>query len=128
MIDRQHALPLAQQGEILELSRSSPYYWAVPVSARDLELMRRIDEILKYPFRRSRQIRDELRGRGYKVDRGHVSTLMKKMGFAALYRKPNLSNPHLQHKIYPYLLRGIEITRANHVWAAHITYLPRAWC
>lgn len=127
MIDRQPALPLTRQSEILDLSRSSLYYRAVPVSARDLVLMRYIDEIhLKYPFWGSRNIRDELCARGYTVGRGHVSTLMKKMGISALYRKPNLSKPHPQHKIYPYLLRGKEITRANHVWAADITYLPMA--
>jgi putative transposase len=127
MIDRQHALPLTRQSELLEFSRSSLYYRAVPVSARDLALMRYIDEIhLKYPFWGSRNIRDELCARGHKVGRGHVSTLMKKMGISALYRKPNLSKPHPQHKIYPYLLRGKEITRANHVWATDITYLPMA--
>jgi putative transposase len=99
----------------------------VPVSARDLELMRLIDEIhLKYPFWGSRSIRDELRDRGYEVGRLHVSTLMKKMGIEALYRKPRLSKPHPDHKVYPYLLKGLEITRANQVWAADITYLPMA--
>jgi putative transposase len=127
MIDRDHPLSLTRQSEILELSRSSLYYEAVPTSARDLELMRLIDEIhLKYTFMGSRGIRDELQDRGHKVGREHVGTLMKKMGIAALYRKPNLSKPHPQHKVYPYLLRGMEITRANHVWAADITYLPMA--
>jgi putative transposase len=127
MIDRDHPLPLTRQSEILELSRSSLYYEAVPTSARDLELMRLIDEIhLKYPFMGSRGIRDELQDGGHKVGREHVGTLMRKMGIAALYRKPNLSKPHPQHKVYPYLLRGMDITRANHVWAADITYLPMA--
>jgi len=127
MIDREHPLPLTRQSEIFALSRSSLYYEAVPTSARDLELMRLIDELhLKYPFMGSRSIRDQLQDRGYKVGREHVGTLMRKMGIAALYRKPNLSKPHPQHKVYPYLLRGVEITRANHVWAADITYLPMA--
>lgn len=127
MIDRHHELPLTRQSQILGLSRSSLYYKAVKVGARDLELMRLIDEIhLKYPFYGSRSIRDELRGRGHPVGRGHVSTLMKKMGIEALYRKPRLSKPHPGHKVYPYLLRGLEITRANQVWAADITYLPMA--
>jgi putative transposase len=127
MIDRSHPLPLSRQSEILELSRSSLYYEAVPISARDLDLMRLIDEIhLKHPFMGSRSIRDQLEGMGYHVGRGHVSTLMKKMGIAALYRKPRLSKPHPDHKVYPYLLSGLEITRANHVWAADITYLPMA--
>ncbi len=127
MIDRQHALPLTRQSEILGLSRSSLYYKAAPVSVRDLELMRNIDEIhLKYPFWGSRNIRDELRSRGYEAGRGHVSTLMKKMVIAAFYQKPRLSKPHPAHKVYPYLLRGMEITRANQVWAADLTYLPMA--
>ena len=128
MIDRVHPLPLSRQGRILELSRSGIYYQARPVSARDLEMMRLIDELyMKYPFWGSRSLRDELRGRGYsKVGRGHVSRLMKKMGLEALYKKPRLSKPHPEHRVYPYLLRGLEITRANHVWATDITYLPMA--
>jgi putative transposase len=89
--------------------------------------MQLIDEIhLKHPFMGSRSIRDQLQDRGYQVGREHVSTLMSKMGIAALYRKPKLSKPHPEHKVYPYLLRGMEITRANRVWAADITYLPMA--
>jgi putative transposase len=122
-----HTLPLTRQSEILELSRSSLYYEAVPTSARDLELMRLIDEIhLKHPFMGSRSIRDQLEDMGHKVGREHVGTLLKKMGIAALYRKPRLSKPHPHHKVYPYRLRGMEITRANHVWAADISYLPMA--
>ena len=63
---------------------------------------------------------------GHKVGREHVSTLMKRMGISAFYRKPNLSKPHPQHKIYPYLLRGMDITSGNQVWTADITYLPMA--
>lgn len=127
MIDKEHPLSLTRQGQILELSRSSLYYEAVPVSDRDLELMRLIDEIhLKYPFMGSRSIRDQLQDKGHQVGRQHISTLMKKMGIAAMYRKPRTSKPHPAHKVYPYLLRGLDITRANHVWAADITYLPMA--
>jgi len=127
MIDPEHTLPLTQQSRIVGISRSSLYYKAVPISERDLELMRLIDEIhLKYPFYGSRRIRNELRDLGHDVGRGHVSTLMKKMGIMALYQKPRLSVPHPDHKVYPYLLRGVEIRRANHCWAADITYLPMA--
>jgi len=127
MIDREHKLPLTRQSEILNLSRSSLYYEAVPVSARDLELMGLIDELhLKHPFMGSRSIRDQLQGRGYQVGRQHVRTLMRKMGISAFYSKPNLSKPHPQHTVYPYLLRGLDITRANQVWAADITYVPMA--
>jgi len=131
MIDRGHPLSLSRQSEILQLSRSSLYYEAVPISARDLELMRLIDEIhLKYPFMGSRSIRDQLQGMGYDIGREHVRTLMGKMGIEAIYRKPRLSKPHPAHKIYPYLLRGLEINRGNQVWSADITYLPmsRGFC
>jgi len=127
MIDRQHELPLTRQSEILELSRSSIYYQAVAVSERDLKLMRLIDEIhMKHPFMGSRRLRNELRDRGHEVGREHVRTLMQKLGIAALYQKPRLSDPHPDHKIYPYLLRGLEITRSNAVWCTDITYVPMA--
>jgi putative transposase len=127
MINRRHELPLTVQSRMLGLCRSSLYYQAVPVSARDLELMRLIDEIhLRYPFWGSRSIRDELRDRGHEVGRLHVSTLMKKMGIEALCPRPRTSKPHPDHKVYPYLLKGLEITRANQVWAADITYIPMA--
>lgn len=127
MIDRTHPLPLSRQCRLLKLSRSSQYYEAVPVNDRDLELMRLIDEIhLRYPFYGGRRIRNELGDLGHAVGRGHVGTLMRKMGIEALYCKPKLSKPHPGHKVHPYLLRGVEIDRANHVWAADITYLPMA--
>lgn len=127
MIDPEHALPLTRQSLILELSRSSLYYEAVPTSERDIKLILMIDEIhLKYPFYGIRRIRNELKDLGHEVGRDHVSTLMKKMGIRALYPKPRLSKPNLEHKIYPYLLRDLEITQANHVWATDITYIPMA--
>ena len=122
MIDRGHSLPLTRQSRILELSRSSLYYEAVPISEQDLMLMRLIDEIhLKYPYMGSRSIRDQLQDMGHQVGRQHVSTLMKKMGIAALYRKPSLSKPHPDHKVYPYLLRELVINKPNQVWAADIS-------
>lgn len=127
MIDPEHQLSLTRQSALLDLSRSSLYYKAVPVSEEDLQLMRLIDELhMKHPYMGSRSIRDQLQDKGHQIGRQHVSTLMKKMGIAAMYRKPRLSKPHPDHKVYPYLLRGLEITRANHVWAADITYLPMA--
>jgi putative transposase len=127
MISKEHMLPLTRQSQVLELSRSSLYYKAVAISSRDLELMRLIDEIhLNHPYMGSRSIRDQLQDMGHQVGREHVGTLMKKMGIAALYPKPKLSKPHPDHKVYPYLLRGLEISRANHVWATDITYLPMA--
>jgi putative transposase len=127
MIDRAHEVSVSRQCSILEICRSSFYYQAVPMSQRDVDLMRVIDEVhLKYPFYGSRKVRDELRDRGYSVGRGHVRTLMRKMDIHALYQKPRLSEPHSGHKVYPYLLRGLEITRANHVWVTDICYLPMA--
>jgi putative transposase len=125
MINREHVLPLSQQCQLLNLSRSSIYYKAVGNSKRDLELMRLIDEIhLRWPFLGSRRIRDELRDLGHNVGRDHVRTLMRKMGIEAIYCKPRTTRPQPGNKIYPYLLRNMEIIRSNHVWAADITYLP----
>ena len=127
MIDKGDALPLKRQCKILDLSRLGIYYTPVPVSEREMELMRQIDEIhLLYPFYGSRKIRNELWSKGYDVGRDRVRRLMLRMGIEALYIKPNLSAAHPDHIKYPYLLRGLEITRANHVWAADITYIPMA--
>ena len=116
MIDRSHALPLSRQGRILGLSRSSLYYEAAPESAKDLEVMRQIDELhLKHPFMGSRRIQDQLEAEGRKVGRQHVRTLMRKMGIRAMYQKPRLSKPQPGHKVYPYLLRDVEISKARSV-------------
>ena len=109
------------------ISRSSVYYLSNPVSATDLALMRRIDELhLKHPFMGARMLRDQLNRAGFDVGRKHVGTLMKRMGVEALYRKPGTSKRHPGHKIYPYLLRGLTINRANQVWALDTTYIPMA--
>jgi putative transposase len=127
MINRKSDLSIVRQCQIVGISRTSMYYEPKPISSRDLELMRLIDEIhLRYPFFGSRRIRDKLNENGHNVGRGHVATLMRKMGIEALYRKPKLSEPHPGHKVYPYLLRGMEITRANQVWSIDITYIPMA--
>ncbi|WP_119629369.1 IS3 family transposase [Methylocaldum marinum] len=125
MIDRSDKLPVVRQCALLGLSRSSVYYTPQPVSENDLALMRRIDELhLHHPFAGARMLRDLLEQDGLKVGRRHVSTLMKKMGIEALYRRPNTRRKHPQNPVFPYLLRGLEITRANHVWAMDITYIP----
>jgi putative transposase len=127
MINKEHPLPITQQCHILELTRSSVYYVPAPVSDKDAELIRLIDEIhLEQPYLGSRGMKCELRSRGYNVGRIHVRTLMRKMGIEALYKKPRLSKPHPDHKIYPYLLRGLDITEANSVWCSDITYIPMA--
>jgi putative transposase len=127
MIDRLHALPLSRQAEALGISRGSVYYAPRPVSASDLALMRRMDELhLDYPFAGSRMLRDLLVAEGFTVGRLHVATLMKRMGIEALYRKPNTSKPAPGHQVYPYLLRKLPVTRPNQVWAMDITYIPMA--
>ena len=127
MIDRAHDLPISKQAEALNISRSSVYYLPRPVSSADLALMRRIDELhLEFPFAGSRMLRGLLAAEGSKVGRRHVKTLMQRMGIEALYRRPRTTKPEPGHKIYPYLLRGVEITRANQVWAMDITYIPMA--
>ncbi len=124
MIDRAHDLPITKQAEALNISRGSVYYLPRPVSAADLALMRRIDELhLEFPFAGSRMLRGLLAAEGSKVGRRHVKTLMQRMGIEALYRRPRTTRPEPGHKIYPYLLRGMQITRPNQVWAMDITYI-----
>jgi len=127
MIDRTHPLPVTRQARLLGLSRSSVYYEPVPVNATDLALMAAMDEIhMKLPFYGIRRIRGELADRGFAVGRQHVATLMRTMGMQALHPKRRLSAPHPGHKVYPYLLRGMDVTAAGQVWCADITYLPMA--
>jgi putative transposase len=127
MIDREHDLPITKQAAALNISRGSVYYLPRPVSAADLTLMRRIDELhLEFPFAGSRLLRDLLAAEGSKIGRRHVTTLMKRMGIEALYRRPRTTKPEPGHKIYPYLLRDAAITRPNQVWAMDITYIPMA--
>lgn len=116
MIDRKHKLSVKRQAALLGISRGSVYYLPREVPETDLALMRRIDELhLDYPFAGSRMLRDLLAGEGWHVGRLHVSTLMKRMGIEALYRKPNTSKPEPGHKVYPYLLRKLAVTRPNQV-------------
>jgi putative transposase len=127
MIDRAHDLPIGKQAGALNISRGSVYYLPRPVPAADLALMRRIDELhLEFPFAGSRMLRGLLAAEGSKIGRRHVKTLMRRMGIEALYRRPRTTKPEPGHKIYPYLLAGIEITRPNQVWAMDITYIPMA--
>jgi len=127
MIDRKHSLPISHQAKALEISRSSVYYLPRPVSERDQQLMKRIDRLhLDLPFAGARMLRDLLRLEGFKVGRKHVSTLMKRMGIEALYRKPRTTRAGAGHKIYPYLLRHLPINCPNQAWAMDITYIPMA--
>jgi putative transposase len=127
MIEKEHPLPITKQCTLLQLSRSSVYYEPVPLSDEDRELMRLIDEIhLEEPYLGSRGIKNILKMRGHTVGRIHVRTCMRMMGIEAVYKKPRLSQPHPGHTVYPYLLRGLDITEANAVWCSDITYIPMA--
>ncbi|MEQ1519366.1 MAG: IS3 family transposase [Usitatibacteraceae bacterium] len=132
MIDRGHALSVTSQAEIVGIARSTVYYLPRPVSPNDLALMKQIDALhTEHPFAGSRMLRDLLaapnaEGGGSKVGRRHVKTLMRRMGIEALYRKPRTTKPEAGHKIYPYLLRDVAVTKPNQVWAVDITYIPMA--
>jgi putative transposase len=127
MIDRQHDLPITKQAKALGISRGCVYYLPRSVSPADLGIMRRIDELhLDFPFAGSRMLRDLLNAEGIQIGRQHVATLMRRMGIEAIYRRPNTSKPALGHKIYPYLLRKVPVTRPDQVWAMDITYIPMA--
>jgi len=120
-------VPVVTQCQLLKVARSTLYYRPVPVSADDLAVMRRMDELhLAYPFYGSRRMAAALRREGRAVNRKRAQRLMEVMGIEALYRKPNTSKGHPAHKIYRYLLRGLAIDRPNQVWCADITYIPMA--
>jgi putative transposase len=120
-----HQLPLGKRCELLSIPRSSAYYQSTDDTSRDDVLMRAMDEIhLRLPFYGSRRIGDELAEEGQIVNRKRVQRLMRRMGMNTLYPKPNTSRAHHAHKVYPYLLRGLNIGHANQVWCADITYIP----
>ena len=127
MIDREHPLSVVRQARLLEISRGAVYYQPRPTNEVDLALMRRIDELhLEHPFMGARMMRRQLQRQGIHVGRRHLSTLMDRMGIQALCPQSGTSKRHPQHKIYPYLLRKVEIRRANQVWALDTTYIPMA--
>lgn len=118
---------IREQCRQLKIPRSTLYYRPMPVSSNDLALMRRIDEqYLKTPYYGSRRMVAVLRRQGTAINRKHVQRLMRLMGIEAIYPKPNLSRRHPQHRIYPYLLKGLAIMRPNQVWCADITYIEMA--
>jgi putative transposase len=121
------ALPVVAQCRLLKVARSTLYYRPVPVSADDLAVMRRIDELhLAWPFYGSRRMAAVLRREGWAVNRKRAKRLMRVMAIEAIYQKPNTSKGHPDHTVYPYLLRGLTIGRPNQVWCADITYIPMA--
>ena len=118
-------LSLTRQCKLLKINRSSLYYTPVGVNAETLELMHEIDRVFtKYPFFGSRQIAAYLPQSGFSAGRHRVRRLMGIMGLQAVYKGPNTSKKHPQHRIYPYLLRKLAITRPNQVWCSDITYIP----
>jgi putative transposase len=127
MIDREHELSVTRQASLLNISRGTVYYLPRPVSAADLALMRRMDELhLNHPFMGARMLCRSLRREGIEVGRRHVRTLMLRMGIEALCPQPGTSKRHPGHKVYPYLLRDLAITEPNQVWALDTTYIPMA--
>ena len=125
LIRRNHPkLSISQQCRLVKLSRSAFYYAPVGIDAATLALMKAIDRVFtRYPFFGSRQIVAYLRREGVVVGRHRVRPLMAKMGLAAIYKRPRTSQPHPQHPVYPYLLRGMQVLRPNQVWCADITFI-----
>jgi len=114
-----------RQCELLGIRRSSLYYQPVNPSDEELTFLRLLDEqYLKTPFYGSRRMTVHLQQLGYSVNRKRVQRLMRQIGLHTVYPKPKLSQPHPEHKVYPYLLRGVEIAGVNQVWSTDITYLP----
>ncbi len=125
-IDRQHGLSISRQCRTLDICRSSAYRFPGLVNDADLEMMRKIDVLyLRHPFKGSRRLRDDLwDDYGLQVSRKRVQRLMRLMGIHALYPGARTTRPNLSHKVYPYLLRDIEIKNVNQVWCTDITYIP----
>jgi len=118
-------LSITRQCNLLGISRSSFYYEVKGESPLNLELMRLIDEqFLEDPSAGARQMVRYLRQKGHRVNRKRVQRLMRKMGLEAVYQRPRTSRPHPEHKVYPYLLRGMDISEPDQVWCADVTYIP----
>ena len=128
MVDRQHpVLSTVRQCALIGISRSSVYYRPRGTSSKNLAMMKLIDQqYLTTPFYGSRRMKVWLGREGHSANRKRVRRLMRTMGLQAIYRRPRTSKPGPGHRVYPYLLGGMEITRPNQVWAADITYIPLA--
>jgi putative transposase len=125
MIKKNQPLPITRQCRLLDLHRSGVYYKPAAPHEDEFEIMRLIDCIhTNRPFLGIRRIADALQGVGHRVNRKRVQRLMRKMGIQAIHPKPNTSKRHAKHKIYPYLLRSLNIDRPNQVWATDVTYIP----
>ena len=128
MVDREHlSLSMTRQCVLLGVSRSGLYYRSRGTSEEDRALMQAMDrQYLETPLFRSRRMRAWLERQGMVVSRKRVQRLMRIMGLRTIYRGPHTSRPALEHRVYPYLLRNVQITQPNQVWVADITYLPMA--
>ena len=128
LVDWDHPeISVRRQSELLGVNRSSLYYQPLGESEENLMLMRLIDqEYTRHPFLGSRRMAEWLCGRGHRAGRHRVRRLMRMMGIEAVYPKPKLSQPGEGHKIYPYLLNGVAVTRVNQVWSTDITYIRMA--
>ena len=116
---------MKRQCELLGLPRSTYYYQAGEESEENLQLMRLNDEqYLRRPFFGSRKMTLWLGQQGYEVNRKRVQRLMRLMGIEAIYRKPRTTIRNVENKVYPYLLRNVEITHPDQVWSTDITYIP----
>ena len=125
MINKNYTLSLTAQCDLLSVARSRLYYQAKDETPFNQQLMHLIDrQYLKTPFYGSRQMVNYLRRQGYCVSRKRIRRLMKVMGLQAIYCQPKTSTANSEHRIYPYLLRNLPITAANHVWSTDITYIP----
>jgi putative transposase len=123
-INPEHSLSIAAQCRLLGLPRCSYYYRPVETAEHDLMLMRRIDEIYtEYPFSGSRKITHNLRREGQNVNRKRVQRIMQQLGLVGQLPRPNTSKSHPEHHKFPYLLRGLSITRPLQVWSSDITYI-----
>ena len=125
-MDHNHDLSVVRQCRLLEVNRSSVYYRPRELSRENEKLMRLIDKIyLEYPFKGSRRLRDAILDRhGICVNRKRVARLMRLLGLAALHPGPRTTRKGKGHKIYPYLLGGMDIESVNQVWATDVTYIP----
>lgn len=123
MIDSKYSINLSRQCSLLTIGRTSIYY-RPQISESKLELLRQVDELYtEDPTRGTRRICAALRRKGVEIGRGKARKMMELLGIAAIYCKPNLSKPAPGHKLYPYLLRNVTITRVNQVWSTDITYI-----
>jgi putative transposase len=117
-------ISIARQCDLVGLARSSYYYLSEGETAKNLHLMRLLDEqYTRTPFYGVRRMTVWLRQQGYAVNPKRVARLLRTLGLETIYPKPQLSQPHPPHRIYPYLLRGVPITRVNQVWSTDITYI-----